>query len=551
MEDIKNLSFRHEDKTLRFQVPQQMVTNVGNVMRARGIPAQSIPNLTKLYCLIRAANTFSFTNFPYQDMTDMLFSGHMERLTKAVSTLKNAGLIKVDKPTNKKTGHRFNSYVAIDIPVKEELVSYKFHLPDISFARMQKFFPAPQTSSLPSSCCVSQGQIASPTSQQNGLVDLFAPIYDKSFVYVPIKYDEMKLPTLYIQFKKKEYETSEPWIQEMIAGKCDPMGKVAKLEDIANPEETAFLDTFKSWYDEITINGVTSGDVVRRASDGRLTHEFHRLHKEDRPSLVRWEGEPVEEIWDAHSAIFAVIGYYIKQKYNGNDKEEMIKEADALIDLTLENRLYEEVMLYYKKNGTSIDRENAKRICNTYRSVGRNRLIKKNGEYTSYKNVQGLQNIDRYFIDKFPHIRAFFLDYQKRKKLERKKDNSNVHKVEVEGGRWISFIQPRNVSDMQKDVMPYELKLISLGICRVLYKQYGIKSITVHDAIYTKKMTDEDKQDVRDKIEDIYRTLLGRNTPLKTVKATGRRKVAIKEKATSVPLWGPEDEVVLHYELPA
>ena len=551
MEDNNNLSFGLEDRTLSIRIPRPDITNVENILRAQGEPPKSISNITRLYSLIKAINSLDLNSLPYQDIADMLFSGHTERLTKALSALENAGLVKVNKRASDKTGHKFNTYTAVEVPIKVEQVEFEFSLPDISFAWIQKANSAPQASSLPASGDASQKQIASPMSQQNKPIDFRALIYDKSFVYVPIKYDEMKFPTLYIQFKKKEYESGEPWIQEMIAGKGDPMGKVAKLEDIANPEETDFFDTFKSWYDEISIYGVTSGDVVRRARDGRLSHEFHRLHKEDRPTLVRWEGEPVEEIWDAHSAIFAVIGYYIKQKYNGNDKDEMIKEADALIDLTLENRLYEEVMLYYKKNGTPIDRENAKRICNTYRSIGRNRLIKKNGDYTSYKNVWELQNIDKYFIDKFPHIRAFFLDYHKRKKLERKKDNSNVHKVEVDGGRWISFIQPRNVSNLQKDVMPYELKLISLGICRVLYKQYGIKSITVHDAIYTKKMTDEEKQDVGEKIEDIYRTLLGRNTPVKTGKATGRRKVAGKEKATSVPLWGPEDEVVLHYEHPA
>ena len=556
MEDIKNLSFRHEDKTLRFQVPQQMVTNVGNVMRARGIPAQSIPNLTKLYCLIRAVNGFRFTNFPYQDMTDMLFSGHMERLTKAISTLKNAGLITVDKPTNKNTGHKFNSYIAIEIPVKEELVSYKFRLPDLSFERMQNFFPAPQTSSLPASGCVSQGQIASPISQQNDLVNLYAPIYNKSFVYVPIEFDKIGPPTLYIQFKKKEYESGEEWVQKMINYKkdakkdVDPMG-MANVAGVVSPNEMAFLSTFKSWYDQLVINveHVDKGAYIAR--DGRLYHAFHSLHKEQRNTQVLWDGKNVEEVWDAHSAFFAFIGYYIKQVYNGNDKEVVTKEANAFIDLTLDNKLYADIISYYKKNGISIDRIKAKNLCNRYRGVSRKRLLKKNGTRTSYKDVQELQIIDSYFEEKYPHIRDFFLDYHRRMKLVRKEDDSNVYSVAVEGLWRINFIQPKSVSNLQRDITPYELKFISLGICRELYQKYNIKSITVHDAIYTKKMTDEDKQDLREKIDQIYRTLLGRNTPVNTEKATGRRKVASKEKATSVPLWGPEDEVVLHYELPA
>ena len=556
MDNKKDIYFGQEDRTLRFQVPQQVVTNAGNVMRARGIPVQSIPNLTKLYCLIRAVNGFRFTNFPYQDLADMMFSGHMERLTKALRTLKDAGLITVDKPTNKGTGHRFNSYIAIEIPVKEELVSYEFMLPDMSFARMQKFFPAPQTSSPPSSGCVSQGQIASPTSQRNGLVDLYAPIYDKSFVYVPVEFDKIGPPSLYIQFKKKEYDSGEEWVQKMISNMkdvkkdLDPMGK-ANVEGVVNPNEMAFLSTFKSWYDQLVINveHVDKGAYIAR--DGRLYHAFHSLHKEQRNTQVLWDGKNVEEVWDAHSAFFAFIGYYIKQVYNGNDKEVVTKEANAFIDLTLDNKLYADIISYYKKNGISIDRIKAKNLCNRYRGVSRKRLLKKNGTRTSYKDVQELQIIDSYFEEKYPHIRDFFLDYHRRKKLVRKEDDSNVYSVAVEGLWRVNFIQPKSISNLQRDITPYELKFISLGICRELYQKYNIKSITVHDAIYTKKMTDEDKHDVREKIERIYRTLLGRNTPVKTVKATGRRKVASKEKASSVPLWGPEDEVVLHYEFPA
>jgi hypothetical protein len=328
------------------------------------------------------------------------------------------------------------------------------------------------------------------------------------------------------------------------------MGK-ANVEGVASPNEMKFLSTFKSWYDELVLDGQ---HVARKAGitrDGRLYHMFHKLSKEQRKTQVLWDNKNVEEVWDAHSAFFAFIGYHIKQVYNGNDKEVVMKEANAFIDLTLENKLYADIITYHKKNGICIDREKAKVLCNRYRGVSRNRLLKKNGTRTSYKDVQDLHIVDSYFEEKYPHIRDFFLDYPRRKKLVRKDDNSNVYSVKVEGPRRIDFIQPKGVSNLQRDITPYELKLISLGICRELYQKYNIKSITVHDAIYTKKMTDEDKQDLREKIDQIYRTLLGREKPVKTKKATSRRKVASKEKATSVPLWGPEDEVVLNYELPA
>ena len=520
----------NDKKSLNIQVPQPVITSVEKVLRTNGVPPKSTQNLVKLYVLLRTVNGMGLINLPYEDIAEIAYSGHRTRLTKGLKTLVNAGLLRMDKRVSSKTGYKYNTYTTIDASIDEAQVPFVFSLPDTTFEWTQRAYCSSITSSPSTLGNAQQEQIAFPTGQQNVPIDIYAPIYMNSFVFVPIEYDKFQLPTLYLQFKKKDFESRESWVADMIRGKADPMSKPVDFAQIASSVEMDFLQTFKSWYDQLLINGVHAAKGAYITKDGRLYHEFHGLHKVERYTQVLWNGNNLEEVWDAHSAIFAVIGYYIKNVYDGNDKDEMTKEANALIDLTLDNNLYSDVMTYYKQKGTPIDRDKAKVLCNRYRSVGRNRLLRRDGTFTNHKDVQELHIIDSYFEKKFPHIRAFFLDYPRRKKLDRKQDGSNVRSVAVEGMGRIRFIQPKSVSNLQKDIMPYELKLISLGICRELYQKYGIESVTVHDAIYMQKMKEEDKRDIRNKIDDIYRTLLGRVEP------------ATKGKATSKPLWRPEDE---------
>ena len=39
--------------------------------------------------------------------------------------------------------------------------------------------------------------------------------------------------------------------------------------------------------------------------------------------------------------------------------------------------------------------------------------------------------------------------------------------------------------------MPYEFQLISIGLCKRIYNKYGIRCLTVHDAIYMKQSDSE------------------------------------------------------------
>ena len=89
------------------------------------------------------------------------------------------------------------------------------------------------------------------------------------------------------------------------------------------------------------------------------------------------------------------------------------------------------------------------------------------------------QYIDEFFQKNFPNIRLWLLHYPR---------HQEIKDVEIErnGKKEIHKNQLVSVSDLHRDIMPYEFKLISLGLCRNLYDFYQIKSITVHDAIYVK-----------------------------------------------------------------
>ena len=53
-------------------------------------------------------------------------------------------------------------------------------------------------------------------------------------------------------------------------------------------------------------------------------------------------------------------------------------------------------------------------------------------------------------------------------------------------GRWYKEPDTKRVSTLHRNVISCEFELISEGICKILYEEYGIKSVTVHDAIYIK-----------------------------------------------------------------
>ena len=323
----------------------------------------------------------------------------------------------------------------------------------------------------------------------------------------------------YIAFPKEIYKSLDPetkteTINELILEtwrKISHTGPAPAI--ISENNRDPFFATFSSWYDELEINGhkVEPGKIGN--GDGRFYHKLHSMKKKARDVNVLWDGEHITEVWDAHSSVFAAIGFYLKYHKEYNNEEEKkayIREAQMMIGKTIHNTLYSEVQTYHIEHGVQITREQAKKVTNSYRSLSYNSIFRKDG---SYKTDTQYYLIDNYFKEQFPLIRDFFLSYPRRLGLRKGEKGAPIIDVDPIGfDRLISYVSVKKTSNLQLHTLPYELKLISLGVCQELFYQYHIKSITVHDAIYMKN-SDAKKKNIVNIIENIYMSILGWKEP--------------------------------------
>ena len=243
----------------------------------------------------------------------------------------------------------------------------------------------------------------------------------------------------------------------------------------------SFADTFLQWYEELQFdcNYTPPGHFSER--DGRFYHKFHLCSKELREAFITWDGERIVEVWDAHSAFFIVLGYYLRdvKVYAGEAEEhEFRAEAARLLALALDDRLYVDIQRYHNARAfIKFNRDEAKREVQKYKNYSRSSLFRKDGNLKMCFWCERVRFIDRYFKENFPAIRDLFLDYPRHEEI----DERHWH---LKNNQWVPGI--RKVSNLQHDIMPYEFQLFSLGICRDLWERFGVKSVTVHDAIYMK-----------------------------------------------------------------
>ena len=85
-------------------------------------------------------------------------------------------------------------------------------------------------------------------------------------------------------------------------------------------------------------------------------------------------------------------------------------------------------------------------------------------------------------MENFPAIRDYILDSQVVIEENEKAGSYSIGP----NGRWYKEPDTKRVSTLHRNVISCEFELISEGICKILYEEYGIKSVTVHDAIYIK-----------------------------------------------------------------
>ena len=263
----------------------------------------------------------------------------------------------------------------------------------------------------------------------------------------------------------------------------------------ANPSirksEVDFCSQFTGWYDELMFQGCPAASGHFSPSDGRYYHKLHSYDKEMRYRDITWDGEVLVEVWDAHSSFFIVMGYYLTHRYKGDI--DYGDEAIRLLELATSNKLYATIQAYHNERAEiKFSREEIKKYVQIYKNYQRKTLFRKDGAIKNCWWCERYRYIDEFFRVNFPKVRDLLLDYPRRLEIDEDKWGCiRTPTGDLTWGRLTKW-----VSEITHDIMPYEFELISLGICRDLWDIYGIKSVTVHDAIYMKASDARRKVDI-------------------------------------------------------
>ena len=252
----------------------------------------------------------------------------------------------------------------------------------------------------------------------------------------------------------------------------------------------SFRTLFTNWYNELYIIDDKGQYVPPKVGhfshkDHRFYHNFHLQNKEVRLSTVWWNRINLTEIWDANASFFLVLCYMLRnEKWNDKDMERKIhNETERMLNLCLRRIFYDEILCYYNRNSDyEKDREEIKKLCQAYKTRWRSYYLKKDGNYKGYKYLKKYIPIDQYFSENFPAIRDYILNSQVVIEENEKAGSYSTG----QNGRRYKEPDTKKVSTLHRNVISCEFKLISEGICKILYEEYGIKSVTVHDAIYIK-----------------------------------------------------------------
>ena len=255
-----------------------------------------------------------------------------------------------------------------------------------------------------------------------------------------------------------------------------------KKESYTSPIcESKFGEKFVGWYDELSFNGRPALPGHFSQKDGRFYHSLHEYPKERRFKEITWDGEPIVEAWDAHSAFFIVLGYYLRDVYDG--EIYYYDEAAHLMEMAVTDTLYSSIQNYHNERAViKLTREETKKNVQMYKNYQRKTLFRKDGKIKNCWWCYRFRYIDEFFKSNFPKIRNLLLDYPRKTEPDLKHYRFVLH----DDGRLYYEPKTKNVSEITYVIMPHEFELISLGICRDLWDIYGIKSVTVHDAIYMK-----------------------------------------------------------------
>lgn len=254
-------------------------------------------------------------------------------------------------------------------------------------------------------------------------------------------------------------------------------------------------------------NGIMVGaDLPIRQKDGRIHHKFHELSKEIRENEVMMDGEHITEVWDLHNAFFVLL----YSKLLSMQKIDVEDDVEAFGELVMSGKLYDDIQSMFARMGYNVNRDKVKEILNRYKNTTRSKLLYPNGNRRGSASLDwfikrynyGDLNVafycfnngyipswqaelvirhligcvDGYFEYRFPTARNYLIDYPTRTETEEYVTPKTKQKKTKE----------KVISNLQRDITPLEFRLISCGVCRTLLQEYGIKCLTVHDAIYVK-----------------------------------------------------------------
>lgn len=252
-----------------------------------------------------------------------------------------------------------------------------------------------------------------------------------------------------------------------------------------------YTTTFMGWYDELIYTDTSILTYSPKPAhfskkNGRLYHLFHDMHKEDREKTILWDGEHIVEHWDANASFFLSMSYMLLNK-EFEDKQIQNKiqvEARKMAELCLQGKFYDKILWFYNQKAKyGKEREDIKTLCQKYKTRWRTYYFRKDGEYKKCRYLNCIKYIDMFFAKYFPYIRDYILDSEVI--VEENPDAGKI--LQGWNGRMYKAKDTKKILALDREVMPFEFKLISKGICKMLYEEYGIKSLTVHDAIYLKK----------------------------------------------------------------
>lgn len=350
--------------------------------------------------------------------------------------------------------------------------------------------------------------------------------YHQTNVYgIPPLFDQPYIRKRYLKDKMEKKQNSTPDVVAVEAGK-NGKETIEHTAPVAEPDN--FIDRMFGFYGELKTHGKCLSYLPPFIqSDGRIHHRFHELSRKERETYVVWDDEQIEEIWDAHNMFFTLMFCDMSTKKIALPKYK---------ELVLSGNMYTDVAAFIsQKCGVQIPREKAKELLQQYKNTLPQKLVRRDGGYSGSINwiirnnaqygwtekvainkwadnsmtdgeMKGasqymLRFADEYFKCNYPKVRDYIMGYSTREE----KGGTYTKYYKKTGKTVVCHKKGKVISNLQRDLTKYETEIVSNRICQQLYEQYGIKSVSVHDAIYVKKSDAEKIRNNGISIDDLFR----------------------------------------------